>query len=190
MANPLNHYALIPINSDNLNSFKLNNNNALISWEKNLLTNTSQLVNELKHKKVKPAEVNEKLEAIGTAPLKEGTSLLNLLRRPNVTLNDIKNLSEELSEYLNQFSEETLEQAEINIKYESYIEKEQQMVDKMQKLEDLAIPNDFDYGKLSAISIEGRQKLSKIRPATIGQASRISGVSASDISVLMVFMGR
>ncbi|MGX7690117.1 tRNA uridine-5-carboxymethylaminomethyl(34) synthesis enzyme MnmG [Flectobacillus sp. BAB-3569] len=151
---------------------------------------TAQLVNELKHKKVKPAEVNEKLEAIGTAPLKEGTSLLNLLRRPNVTLAEIKNLSEEISEYLDQYTEETLEQAEINIKYESYIEKEQQMVDKMQKLEDLAIPADFDYGKLSAISIEGRQKLSKIRPATIGQASRISGVSASDISVLMVFMGR
>lgn len=151
---------------------------------------TAQLVNELKHKKVKPAEVNEKLEAIGTAPLKEGTSLLNLLRRPNVTLAEIKNLSEEISVYLDQYTEETLEQAEINIKYESYIEKEQQMVDKMQKLEDLAIPADFDYGKLSAISIEGRQKLSKIRPATIGQASRISGVSASDISVLMVFMGR
>jgi len=151
---------------------------------------TAQLVNELKHKKVKPAEVNEKLEAIGTAPLKEGTSLLNLLRRPNVTLAEIKNLSDEISEYLDQYTEETLEQAEINIKYESYIEKEQQMVDKMQKLEDLAIPADFDYGKLSAISIEGRQKLSKIRPATIGQASRISGVSASDISVLMVFMGR
>ncbi|MDI9867334.1 tRNA uridine-5-carboxymethylaminomethyl(34) synthesis enzyme MnmG [Flectobacillus sp. DC10W] len=151
---------------------------------------TAQLVNELKHKKVKPAEVNEKLEAIGTAPLKEGTSLLNLLRRPNVTLAEIKNLSEEISEYLDQYTEETLEQAEINIKYESYIEKEQQMVDKMQKLEDLAIPTDFDYSRLSAISIEGRQKLSKIRPATIGQASRISGVSASDISVLMVFMGR
>lgn len=151
---------------------------------------TAQLVNELKHKKVKPAEVNEKLEAIGTAPLKEGTSLLNLLRRPNVTLAEIKNLSEEISEYLEQYPEETLEQAEINIKYESYIEKEQQMVDKMQKLEDLAIPSDFDYSRLSAISIEGRQKLSKIRPATIGQASRISGVSASDISVLMVFMGR
>lgn len=151
---------------------------------------TAQLVNELKHKKVKPAEVNEKLEAIGTAQLKEGTSLLNLLRRPNVTLAEIKNLSEEISEYLEQYTEETLEQAEINIKYESYIEKEQQMVDKMQKLEDLAIPSDFDYGRLSAISIEGRQKLSKIRPATIGQASRISGVSASDISVLMVFMGR
>ncbi len=151
---------------------------------------TAQLVNELKHKKVKPAEVNEKLEAIGTAPLKEGTSLLNLLRRPNVTLAEIKNLSEEISQYLDQYTEETLEQAEINIKYESYIEKEQQMVDKMQKLEDLAIPSDFDYGRLSAISIEGRQKLSKIRPATIGQASRISGVSASDISVLMVFMGR
>lgn len=151
---------------------------------------TAQLVNELKHKKVKPAEVNEKLEAIGTAPLKEGTSLLNLLRRPNITLAEIKNLSEEISQYLDQYTEETLEQAEINIKYESYIEKEQQMVDKMQKLEDLAIPSDFDYGRLSAISIEGRQKLSKIRPATIGQASRISGVSASDISVLMVFMGR
>ena len=115
---------------------------------------------------------------------------MNLLRRPNVTLAEIKNLSDEISEYLDQYTEETLEQAEINIKYESYIEKEQQMVDKMQKLEDLAIPADFDYGKLSAISIEGRQKLSKIRPATIGQASRISGVSPSDISVLLIYMGR
>lgn len=122
--------------------------------------------------------------------MKEGTTLLNLLRRPNVNLENIKSLSQDITTFLEQFDSEILEQAEINVKYESYIEKEQQMVDKLQKLEDLSIPQDFDYGKLSAISIEGRQKLSKIRPATIGQASRISGVSASDISVLMVFMGR
>jgi len=83
-----------------------------------------------------------------------------------------------------------LEHAEINIKYESYIEKEQAMVDKTLRLEHLPVPTDFDYNKLSAVSIEGRQKLNKIRPATIGQASRISGVSASDISILMMFIGK
>ncbi|WP_026997898.1 tRNA uridine-5-carboxymethylaminomethyl(34) synthesis enzyme MnmG [Flectobacillus major] len=157
---------------------------------KNKKEKTAQLVNELKFKKVKPDDVNDQLEALGTARLKEGTTLLNLLRRPNVNLENIKSLSQDITTFLEQFDSEILEQAEINVKYESYIEKEQQMVDKLQKLEDLSIPQDFDYGKLSAISIEGRQKLSKIRPATIGQASRISGVSASDISVLMVFMGR
>ena len=83
-----------------------------------------------------------------------------------------------------------LEQVEINVKYESYIEKEQLMVNKLQRLENLNIPKDFDYTGMKSISIEGRQKLSKIRPATIGQASSISGVSTSDVSVLMLFMGR
>lgn len=154
------------------------------------INQTNTLIEALKTKKVKPTEVNEALENIGTAQLREGTSLLNLLKRPNVNIANLRTMTTELETFFQTFSEEILEQAEINIKYESYIEKEQQMVDKMQKLEDLAIPADFDYGKLSAISIEGRQKLGKIRPATIGQASRISGVSASDISVLMVFMGR
>ena len=154
------------------------------------INQTNTLIEALKTKKVKPTEVNEALENIGTAQLREGTSLLNLLKRPNVNIANLRTMTAELETFFQTFSEEILEQAEINIKYESYIEKEQQMVDKMQKLEDLAIPADFDYGKLSAISIEGRQKLGKIRPATIGQASRISGVSASDISVLMVFMGR
>ncbi len=154
------------------------------------INQTNTLVEALKTKKVKPTEVNEALENIGTAQLREGTSLLNLLKRPNINIANLRTMTAELETFFQTFSEEILEQAEINIKYESYIEKEQQMVDKMQKLEDLAIPADFDYGKLSAISIEGRQKLGKIRPATIGQASRISGVSASDISVLMIFMGR
>ena len=99
-------------------------------------------------------------------------------------------MNQEVATYLANFTEEILEQAEINVKYESYIEKEQVMVNKLLKFENLKIPVSFDYANLKAISNEGRQKLSKIRPATIGQASRISGVSPSDVSVLMLYMDR
>lgn len=157
---------------------------------KNKKEQTANLVNDLKFKKVRPDEVNEQLIAFGTAPLKEGTSIYNLLKRPNIGLNEMKQLTPEIEEYLAKFTADVLEHSEINIKYESYIEKEQALVDKTLRLEHLPIPADFDYTKLSAVSIEGRQKLNKIRPATIGQASRISGVSASDISILMMFIGK
>ena len=122
--------------------------------------------------------------------LREKASLINLLKRPNVELKDLITITSEIKIQFEKYSEEILEQAEINTKYESYIEKEQLMVNKLQRLENLNIPKDFDYSGMKSISIEGRQKLSKIRPATIGQASRISGVSTSDVSVLMLFMGR
>lgn len=151
---------------------------------------TLELVQGLKTLKVKPEEVNSTLELLGTAPLREGTPVINLLKRPNIDFDGLKTLTPAVTEYLANFNEEVLEQAEINVKYESYIEKEQIMVDKLLKFENLNIPTNFDYANLKAISNEGRQKLSKIRPATIGQASRISGVSPSDVSVLMVYMGR
>lgn len=148
------------------------------------------LTEELKIKKVKPDEVNSILESLGTSTLREGTSLLNLLKRPNIGIEELKTLTPEVDELIRNYSPEILEQVEINVKYESYIEKEQLMVEKVSRLENLLIPESFDYSKLTTISIEGRQKLAKIKPATIGQASRISGVSASDVSVLMVYMGR
>ncbi|MEA5140775.1 tRNA uridine-5-carboxymethylaminomethyl(34) synthesis enzyme MnmG [Arcicella rigui] len=151
---------------------------------------TLELLKGLKGLKVKPEEVNPVLENIGTAPLREGTPIINLLKRPDIDISKLKTLTQEVASYLSNFTDEILEQAEINVKYESYIEKEQVMVNKLLKFENLKIPASFDYANLKAISNEGRQKLSKIRPATIGQASRISGVSPSDVSVLMLYMDR
>ena len=95
-----------------------------------------------------------------------------------------------LSEQLRAFPTETLEQAEIQIKYNVYIEKEKELAARMGQLEELAIPNDFDYDRINAISAEALQKFKKIKPATLGQASRISGVNPSDVQILMVYMGR
>jgi tRNA uridine 5-carboxymethylaminomethyl modification enzyme len=150
----------------------------------------NELIEEIKILKVNPNEVNEKLESFGTAALREKVSLWNLLRRPNIEIPHIRTLTEETEMLFSKYLDEVLEQVEINVKYESYIEKEQLMVNKLQRLENLNIPTEFDYMKLKTISIEGRQKLTKIRPQTIGMASRISGVSVSDISVLMVYIGR
>lgn len=151
---------------------------------------TAALIEELKSIKVSPDEANEFLAKIGTAALREKVSLINLLKRPNVELENLITVTPNIKTQLGKYGEAILEQAEINTKYESYIEKEQLMVNKLQRLENLNIPIDFDYSGMKSISMEGRQKLSKIRPATIGQASRISGVSSADVSVLMLFMGK
>jgi tRNA uridine 5-carboxymethylaminomethyl modification enzyme len=156
----------------------------------NKIRQANELIEEIKMFKVNPNDVNEKLESFGTAALREKVSLWNLLRRPNVEIPHLRTLTEETEILFSKYSDEVLEQVEINVKYESYIEKEQLMVNKLQRLENLNIPTEFDYMKLKTISIEGRQKLTKIRPQTIGMASRISGVSVSDISVLMVYIGR
>ena len=154
------------------------------------ISQTKELIEEIKIFKVNPIDVNEKLENFGTAALREKVSLWNLLRRPNIEIPHLRTLTDETEILFSKYAADVLEQAEINVKYESYIEKEQMMVNKLERLENLNIPTEFDYMKLKTISIEGRQKLTKIRPQTIGQASRISGVSVSDISVLMVYIGR
>ena len=156
----------------------------------NKIRQADELIEKIKILKVNPNEVNEKLESFGTAALREKVSLWNLLRRPNIEIHHLRTLTEETEVLFSKYSDDVLEQVEINVKYESYIEKEQLMVDKLRRLENLNIPTEFDYMKLKTISIEGRQKLTKIRPQTIGMASRISGVSVSDISVLMVYIGR
>ena len=139
---------------------------------------------------IEMSTANSLLEDLGTSPLNQNVKIFSLLSRPQVGINDIKSVSEPFREFLSEFNEETIEQAEIKIKYESYFEKEQDIVDKMRKMEDKDINPDFDYSTLVSLSKEAREKLLKIKPRTLGQASRISGVSPSDISVLMVHIAK
>jgi tRNA uridine 5-carboxymethylaminomethyl modification enzyme len=147
------------------------------------------LTEEIKNTKVKPTDVNDWLEQEGSATLKEGAPIVNLLRRSDLSFDRIAT-HPSVEPIVRNYSQEVREQVEILVKYESYIEKERLMVNKMKSMEDLAIPANFDYDKIKTLSTESRIKLKSILPQTIGQASRISGVSASDVSILLLFMGR
>ena len=151
---------------------------------------TAKLVNDLKQKKFTPDAINAGLEKLDTATITEKISAEKLLKRPQLGIKELATLSEELADYLKKYPSEVIEQAEIQIKYESYLEKEQLMVEKLANMEDFKIPVNFDYLSITALSNEGRQKLHKIRPETLGQASRISGVSPADLSILTVYLGR
>jgi tRNA uridine 5-carboxymethylaminomethyl modification enzyme len=153
-------------------------------------TQIIELQNRLNALKVEPNFINTGLQNIGTAEIKEKALAINLLKRPEITLGNFRSIEPTLDKMLADYYEEVAEQVEINLKYETYIEKERQMAEKIAELEDFIIFDDFDYDKVHALSAEGRQKLKTIRPRTIGQASRISGVSPSDISILMVYLGR
>lgn len=153
-------------------------------------SDTAKLVNDLKQKKFSPDAINAGLEQLETATITEKISAEKLLKRPQLGIKELATLSEELAAYLEKYPTEVIEQAEIQIKYESYLEKEQLMVEKLSNLEDFKIPSAFDYLAITALSNEGRQKLHKIRPETLGQASRISGVSPADLSILTVYLGR
>ncbi|MBB2146266.1 tRNA uridine-5-carboxymethylaminomethyl(34) synthesis enzyme MnmG [Pedobacter sp. LMG 31464] len=148
--------------------------------------NSDAIVAFAKKQGIEMSAANELLENLGTSALNQNVKLVNLLSRPQVGINDIRKVSPAFDSFLNTFDQETVEQAEIKIKYESYFEKENEIVNKMQKMEDKSINPEFDYSKLLSLSKEAREKLLKIKPRTLGQASRISGVSPSDISVLMV----
>ncbi len=139
---------------------------------------------------VSPVQMNGYLEKVGSSRLKQGVKLHKVLLRPHVTLKGLAEVLPDLNEKLSQYDNEFIEQAEITIKYAGYIAKEQEMVDKMNRLESVRLKEDFDYHKLASLSAEAKEKLSLLKPMTIGQASRISGVSPSDISVLLVFLGR
>jgi tRNA uridine 5-carboxymethylaminomethyl modification enzyme len=152
--------------------------------------NADTIVKEIKTNKITPDSANTYLERIGSTTIREKSSIYSILKRPEINIENIRLIDNGMKKFLDQYDEEVIEQAVINIKYESYIEKELLMVEKMTRLEDLNINPNFDYEKLLSISIEARQKLKKIKPQTLGQASRISGVSPSDISVIMIHLGR
>ena len=137
-----------------------------------------------------PDEINPLLETMNSAVIVTKQKAVQILLRPNIALSDMLSSVPALQNALKEFDRETLEQVEILTKYETYIDKERELVSKMSQLEDLLIPEKFNYDKLVSLSNEARQKFSKIRPRTLGQASRISGVNPSDVQILMVFMGR
>ncbi len=150
----------------------------------------NSLLDEIKVSKVSPQEVNDNLTAIHTATIKEKVSVDKLLKRPEIGIEQLKNIDESLQLMLSDYNEDVLEEVEILIKYETYLHKEQQQAEKQESLENFRIPKTFDYHQIKALSAEAKEKLSKIQPATIGQAARISGVSPADISVVMVYLGR
>jgi len=144
----------------------------------------------LKELPLDPEDINHHLEEKNSALLTQRQRAWQILLRPGMDILSMKNRVQKIANALENFSAEILEQAEIQIKYEVYIEKENELVKKMSQLEDLVIPEAFDYTKLVSLSSEARQKFNKIRPRTLGQASRISGVNPSDVQILMVYMGR
>ncbi|TAE50789.1 MAG: tRNA uridine-5-carboxymethylaminomethyl(34) synthesis enzyme MnmG, partial [Bacteroidetes bacterium] len=139
---------------------------------------------------VSPEEINPYLESIGSAPVRQKMKAVHVLVRPDVTLSQMLAHTPALQEEIGSVGGEILEQAEIQMKYAGYIRKEQEMADKMMRLDEVMIPENFDFSILKSLSTESREKLHQTRPRNLGQASRISGVSPSDISVLMVYMGR
>ena len=149
----------------------------------------AELTDAIRATKIRPEEVNTLLESKGGTLLREKSSLYTLLKRPEIDQDDVKQLLKSLPD-MPVLGEEIIEQTVIEIKYEDYLSRERQNADKLDKWESLAINPTFDYDRLKALSFEGKEKLKRLRPATIGQASRISGVSPSDVSILLVYMGR
>ena len=139
---------------------------------------------------VTPDQLNGWLEQQGSAPLKQQVKLKSVLLRPQVNIQELRKVLPSLDEELNKYNTTYIESAEVNLKYEGYLAKEREMVEKMERLESLILKEDFDYSDITSLSAEAREKLTDIRPRTLGQASRISGVSPSDISVLLVHIGR
>lgn len=152
--------------------------------------NVAEIRQILNAHSIEPEEINAFLTEIESAPLVEKQKAAKLVLRPNISLQQILDNSAALQTKLANQEVEFIEQAEIQVKYERYIEKEKEIVDRMANLENQMIPDSFDYDKVAALSIEALQKFKKIRPLTLGQASRISGVNPSDIQILMVYMGR
>lgn len=149
-----------------------------------------RIINLLKNMSLQPDNINPYLESIGSTIIDEKQKVLKLLLRPDVNLQSLKNYVPALQKELVEFSDETIEQAEIQVKYERYIEKEQDLVKRISVMENAIIPETFEYDRISALSAEALQKFKKIKPRTLGQAGRISGVNPSDVQILMVYMGR
>ena len=149
-----------------------------------------EIINLLKETTLEPNETQDYLVSKNSAPLTQKQKAHQLLLRPNLDITGMLEGIPSLREKLGKFDKEITEQAEIQVKYDVYIEKEKDLVSRMSQLENLEIPEAFDYAKLSSISNEAREKLKRIKPRTLGQASRISGINPSDVQILMVYMGR
>ena len=140
--------------------------------------------------KAAPDDINEHLDSLSTATIKEKVTAKKLLKRPEISIDILKSLDPQIDELLSDYDSEILEQVEILTKYETYIEKERLHAERVESLENYRIPSTIKYDTVNALSSEAREKLNKIRPETLGQAARISGVSPADISVIMIYLGK
>jgi tRNA uridine 5-carboxymethylaminomethyl modification enzyme len=156
--------------------------------EKNL--QAARIMKFFREESISPEEFNPFLTAIDSAPLSQKVKMFGVLARPGIGIHDFIRCSAAVKNFAQEFRAESLEAAEILMKYEGYISKEYELAEKLQRLEEIRLHDDFDYHRLTSLSTEAREKLSKVRPGTIGQASRISGVNPSDISILLVYLGR
>ncbi len=154
------------------------------------IAETESLVQFFTKTSITPKEANPLLESLSTAPIPQNYKLNQILSRPQISMKDMVNGLTLVNDFAKDLSEDTLLQAEVLMKYEGYLEKEQLLVEKMNRLEDFRIGDDFDFHTVKSISLEAREKLSRQKPRTLGQAARISGISPSDVSVLMVHLGR
>jgi tRNA uridine 5-carboxymethylaminomethyl modification enzyme len=153
------------------------------------VTKSEELENFLRETSLKPRVINPILESIESSPVDQAYRAAQILTRPNMTLEKLDEI-DFINEISSNFDAEVREQAEVNIKYRGYIEKEKENVAKLNRLENIKIPEDFDYSKISSLSAEAKQKMTNVKPKTIAQAGRISGVSPADINVLLVYLGR
>lgn len=153
--------------------------------------NASKLISFFEETSIRPEEINSVIEDRKGSPLSQSVKMAQVLTRPEIEIDDLLSL-ERVGEFVqeNELNPEEIEQTEIQVKYKGYIKKEKENADKLKRLENLKIPKDFDYSKIKSISIEAKQKLTDLRPETIAHASRISGVSPADVSILLVYMGR
>ncbi|HEY4799355.1 MAG TPA: tRNA uridine-5-carboxymethylaminomethyl(34) synthesis enzyme MnmG [Bacteroidia bacterium] len=154
------------------------------------LFQAEQIMKFFREESISPDEMNPFLESIGSSPLSQKVKMFGVITRPGISLGDFVSNSPAVKMFTKDFYAESVEQAEILMKYEGYISKEFEMAEKLSRLEEIKLHDDFDYHRLTSLSKEAREKLSYVRPSTIGQASRISGVSPSDISILLVYLGR
>jgi tRNA uridine 5-carboxymethylaminomethyl modification enzyme len=153
-------------------------------------TEIKEILTSLEVLKLEPGEINDYLENYESALTTQKIKASNVLLRPQVSIKSLINAVPSVQKALQKFPNDALEQAEIQIKYQVYIQKEEEMVKKLGQLETQIIPENFNYGKVASLSNEARQKFQKIKPQTLGQASRISGVNPSDVQILMVYIGR
>jgi tRNA uridine 5-carboxymethylaminomethyl modification enzyme len=144
----------------------------------------------LKTTPVEPSEINPFFESVESSLISEKQRVEKIVLRPNLGLTDLMQNVPKVNDALKGFTPDALEQAEIQTKYQVYIDKEKDLVDRMRQLEDLEIPDKFDYQKIVALGAEAREKLNRVKPKTLGQASRISGINPADVQILMVYMGR
>ncbi|HTA63194.1 MAG TPA: tRNA uridine-5-carboxymethylaminomethyl(34) synthesis enzyme MnmG [Bacteroidia bacterium] len=154
------------------------------------IANSASIINYFRNTSVEPNEINPFLENISSSPINQKIRYYNILSRPNIGIPDIARYCKDIETTIADFNNETIEQAEILMKYEGYIERESENADKLKRLEELKIKGDFNYDVVGSLSAEAREKLKKIKPQTLGQAARISGINPSDVSILMVHMGR